>query len=50
MDSSYDIDQVSELGVYIGTRIKTSNNISWGIEYQHTNSADAIAMRLLWRF
>ncbi len=50
IDSSYDIDQVSELGVYIGTRIKTSNNISWGIEYQHTNSADAIAMRLLWRF
>jgi hypothetical protein len=50
MDSSYDIDQVSELGIYIGTRIKTANNISYGIEYQHTNSADAIAMRLLWRF
>jgi len=50
MDSSYDIDQVSELGIYIGTRIKTSNNISWSIEYQHTNSADAIGMRLLWRF
>ena len=50
MDSSYDIDQVSDLGVYIGTRIKTSNNISYSIEYQHTNSADAIAMRFLWRF
>lgn len=50
LDSSYDIDQVSELGVYIGARIKTTNKISYSIEYQHTNSADAIAMRLLWRF
>ena len=50
LDSSYDIDQVSELGVYIGARIKTANDISYSIEYQHTNSADAIAMRLLWKF
>lgn len=50
LDSSYDIDQVSELGVYIGAWIKTANNISYSIEYQHTNSADAIAMRLLWKF
>lgn len=50
LDSSYDIDNVSELGVYIGARIKTANDISYSIEYQHTNSADAIAMRLLWKF
>lgn len=50
LDSSYDIDQVSELGVYIGTKINTTNNISYSIEYQHTASADAIAMRLVWRF
>jgi hypothetical protein len=50
LDSSYDIDQVSELGVYIGARINTANDISCSIEYQHTNSADAIAMRLLWKF
>jgi len=50
LDSSYDIDQISELGVYIGARIKTANDISYSIEYQHTNSADAIAMRLLWKF
>ena len=50
LDSSYDIDQVSELGAYIGAKIKTTNNISYSIEYQHTASADAIAMRLLWRF
>jgi len=50
LDSSYDIDQASELGVYIGARIKATNDISYSIEYQHTNSADAIAMRLLWRF
>lgn len=50
LDSSYDIDQVSELGVYIGVRIKTANDISYSVEYQHTNSAEAIAMRLLWKF
>ena len=50
LDSSYDIDQVSELGTYIGATINTTNNISYSIEYQHTASADAIAMRLIWRF
>jgi len=50
LDSSYDIDQISDLGVYIGARIKTTNNISCSIEYQHTNSAEAIAMRFLWKF
>jgi hypothetical protein len=50
LDSSYDIDQVSDLGVYVGARFKTANDISYSIEYQHTDSADAIAMRLLWRF
>jgi len=50
LDSSYDIDQVSELGVYIGAIIDTTKNISYSIEYQHTASVDAIAMRLLWRF
>ena len=50
LDSSYDIDQVSELGAYIGAKIDITNNISYSIEYQHTASADAIAMRLVWRF
>ncbi len=50
LDSSYDIDQVSEIGAYIGAKIITTYNISYSIEYQHVASADAIAMRLLWRF
>jgi len=50
LDSSYDIDQVSELGAYIGTKIDITNNISYNIEYQHTASAYAIAMHLVWRF
>jgi hypothetical protein len=50
LDSSYNIDQTSELGTYIGVKIDATNNISYCIEYQHTASADAIAMRLLWRF
>jgi len=50
LDSSYDIDRVTELGVYIGARIEAANEISYSIEYQHTNSSHATAMRLLWRF
>ena len=50
LDSSYDIDRVSELGVYIGARIGTADKISYSIEYQHTNSSYATAMRLLWKF
>jgi hypothetical protein len=50
LDNSYDIDHSSELGIYIGARFRTTNEISYSIEYQHTSSADAIAMRLLWRF
>jgi hypothetical protein len=49
LDSSYDIDHVSEIGAYIGAKIITTYNISYSIEYQHATSADAIAMRLLWR-
>jgi hypothetical protein len=49
LDSSYDIDHVSEIGAYIGAKIITTYNISYSIEYQHAASADAIAMRLLWR-
>lgn len=50
LDSSYDIDQASELGFYFGTKFDATDNISYSIEYQHTASADAIAMRLIWRF
>lgn len=50
LDSSYDIDRVSEVGLYIGARIAATNAISYSIEYQHASSADAIAMRLLWKF
>ncbi len=50
LDSSFDIDQASELGTYIGIKIDATKDISYCIEYQHTDSADAIAMRLLWRF
>lgn len=50
LDSSYEIDHLLEPGVYIGAQIKTVKDIFYSIEYQHTNSADAIAMRLLWRF
>ena len=46
----YDIDEISELGGYIGTRIDIAENISYSIEYQHTTAADALGMGLIWKF
>lgn len=47
---SYDIDDVSYFGGYIGTQIEIAKNTFCSIEYQHTAAADAIVMSLIWRF
>ncbi len=47
---SYDIDEVSYFGGYIGAEIDIAENISYNIEYQHTAAADALGMKLIWRF
>ena len=47
---SYDIDDVSYFGAYIGTQIEIVKNTFYSIEYQHTATADALAMSLIWRF
>ena len=49
LDNSYDVDQPSELGGYIGAKINATKNISCSIEYQHTASADTIALCLVWK-
>jgi len=49
-ETSYDIDDVSCFGGYIGTQIEIAKNTFYSIEYQHTATADAIAMSLIWRF
>ena len=48
LDNTFEIDQISEFGTYIGTKINPKSDISFCIEYQQTASAHAIAMRLLW--
>ena len=35
---------------YIGAQVDIAENSSFGIEYQHTAAADALVVRLLWRF
>ena len=35
---------------YIGARVGIAENSSFGIEYQHTATADALVVSLLWRF
>ena len=49
LDSSYDIARISELGAYIGAKVGATKDISFSIEYQHTASADTIALRLIWK-
>ena len=47
---SYDIDEVGCFGGYIGTQVDVIENVPFCIEYQHTASADALAMSLIWKF
>jgi hypothetical protein len=48
--NSYDIEEVSNFGGYIGAGINITGNISYNIEYQHTVTDDALGMSLIWRF
>jgi len=47
---SWDVDESSIFGGYIGAQVDIAENSSFGIEYQHTAAADALVVRLLWRF
>jgi hypothetical protein len=47
---SWDIDDSSTFGAFIGTRIEINENISFNIEYQHTSDSDALVAGFLWRF
>jgi len=47
---SWDVDESSMFGGYIGAQVEIAENSSFGIEYQHTAAADALVVRLLWRF
>jgi hypothetical protein len=46
----YDIDQGSLFGGYIGTAIDVTDNTVFNIEYQHTAAADAIGLKLAYKF
>jgi hypothetical protein len=47
---SWDVDETSIFGGYIGAQVEIAENSSFGIEYQHTAAADALVVSLLWRF
>jgi len=48
--SSYDLDQIGEFGGYIGAQYEVCKDTFYCIEYQHTRSADALAMSIRWKF
>ena len=47
---SWDIDDSSTFGAFIGTRIDINENTSFNIEYQRTADSDAFVAGFLWRF
>ncbi len=47
---SYDIDQSSTFGGYVGTEITVAENTTYSIEYQHTATDDSLGMSLIWKF
>ena len=47
---SWDVDESSIFGGYIGAQVDIAENSSFNIEYQHTAGADALIVSLLWRF
>jgi len=48
--SSYDLDDISNFGGYIGAQYEIFKDTLCCIEYQHTRSADALAMSVRWKF
>jgi len=50
IDISYDIDEASYFGGYIGTQIDIADGIAFNVELQHTATADGLGMGLVWRF
>jgi opacity protein-like surface antigen len=47
---SWDIDDSSTFGAFIGTQIDINENTYFNIEYQHTADSDALVAGFLWRF
>ncbi len=47
---SWDVDGSSNFGGYIGAQVDIAEDLSFNIEYQQTESADALSVGLIWRF
>ena len=47
---SWNVEQESVFGSYIGTQIELTEEFSFNIEYQHTSASDAFGAGLKWRF
>jgi hypothetical protein len=49
LDSSYDIDETCRLGGYVGARYEIVENLTWDVEFQYTDDADAVTTGMIWR-
>lgn len=49
-DYSWDIEQDSTFGGYLGTQMELAENCSLNIEFQHTAAANAFGASIAWRF
>ncbi|MEE9370665.1 MAG: hypothetical protein V3W45_04245 [Sedimentisphaerales bacterium] len=50
IDETYDVEQESIFGGYVGAQFDIAENASWNIEYQLTADAYAICTGIEWRF
>jgi hypothetical protein len=48
--TSYDIEEASRFGGYLGAHFQIRENTMAAVEYQHTGGDDALAMTLVHRF
>jgi hypothetical protein len=47
---SWELDESSNFGGYIGAKVDIAEDLSFNIEYQQTESADALSVGFVWRF
>jgi hypothetical protein len=47
---SWNLDESSNFGGYIGAKVDIAEDLSFNIEYQQTESADALSVGFVWRF
>jgi hypothetical protein len=49
LENSYDLDETSRYGAYLGAQYKIMDGMTWDIEFQYTDDAHTVATGLMYR-